>query len=94
MQHQPSSHSTTFVGATAQLNWIGTAIYLYGEGSLSGYTIDIDGTTTTPASNTAGLLFSQSGLTYGSHSLVLKVVLSGVIQISRATITVGMGEVG
>ena len=81
------------MGATAQLNWIGTAIYLYGEGSLSGYTIDIDGTTT-PVSNTPGLLFSQSGLTYGLHSLVLRVVQSGVIRISDATITVGMGEVG
>jgi hypothetical protein len=82
------------VGATAQLNWIGTAIYLYGEGSSNEYTINIDGTTATlGVSNTPGLLFSQSGLTYGPHSLILRVVQSGAT-ISSAVITVGMGEVG
>jgi hypothetical protein len=93
---QPSSHSTTFVGASAELSWTGTAIYLYGEGSQNGYTIELDGTVTTQTPgvlNDPGLLFSQSGLTYGPHSLILKVVQSGVT-ISNAIITVGMGQVG
>ena len=84
------------MGAWAELDWIGTAIYLYGEGSQNGYTIELDGilTTQTPGVlNVPGLLFSQSGLTYGHHSLVLKVVQSEAT-ISYAIITVGMGEVG
>jgi len=89
---QPSSHSTTFVGASAQLNWTGTAIYLYGEGSQNGYAIELDGnlTTQTPV---PGLLFTQSGLAYGQHQLILR-VLGGAISISSADITVGMGEMG
>ena len=96
VQCQPSSHTTTFVGASARLDWEGTAIYLYGEGSQDGYTIDLDGTqiTQTPGvSGAPGLLFSQSGLAYGSHSLVLTVVQSGAT-ISNAIITVGLGKVG
>ena len=95
-QCQPSSHSTTFVGASARLDWEGTAIYLYGTGSQNGYTINLDGTqiTQTPGDLSASeLLFSQSGLNYGSHSLVLTVVQSEVT-ISNAIITVGLGEVG
>jgi hypothetical protein len=84
------------VGASAQLDWIGTGIYLYGEGYDEGYTIELDDTKTTPTSSvlgTPGLLFSQSNLTYGPHSLVLRVVRLGAT-ISNATITVGMGEPG
>jgi hypothetical protein len=84
------------VGASARLDWIGTAVYLYGEGYDNGYTIELDGTQTSQTSGVLGapgLLFSQSDLTYGPHSLVLKVVRLGAT-ISNATITVGMGEVG
>lgn len=84
------------MGASARLDWEGTAVYLYGEGSQDGYAIDLDGTqiTQTPGVLGApGLLFSQSGLVYGSHSLILTVVQSGAI-ISNAIITVGLGEVG
>jgi hypothetical protein len=72
---------------------VGTAIYLYGEASQGEYTIELDGTQTTPASSAPGLLFSQSNLAYGSHTLVLQVVKSGAT-ISNATITVGMGQAG
>jgi len=92
----PSSHRTQFVGASVQLDWVGTAVYLYGEGSQDGYTIELDGSWTNQTStflSTPGLLFSQSNLTYGPHTLVLQVVKSGAT-ISNATITVGMGESG
>lgn len=81
------------MGASAQLDWIGTAVYLYGDASQGGYTIKLDGNQTTPTSNVPGLLFSQSDMTYGQHSLVLTVVRSGAT-ISNAIITVGTGEVG
>jgi len=38
------SHRTTFVSASAQLDWIGTAVYLYGEGLPNVFTIELDGT--------------------------------------------------
>ena len=94
--NQPSSHSTTFLGASAQLDWIGTAVYLYGDASEGGYTIELDGNQTTPTSSVSdvpGLLFSQSDMTYGPHSLIFTVVQSGAT-IYNAIITVGMGEVG
>ena len=93
VQRQPSSHSTTFAGASVRLDWIGTAVYLYGEGSQGGYTISLDGATpTSGSSNAPGLLFSQSDITYGPHYVVLTVGQS--VTISQAIITVGMGEVG
>ena len=71
---------------------------MYGEGGEDGYTIELDGnqTTQTPSVISApGLLFSQSDLTYGPHSLVLRVqVVQPGVTISNAIITTGMGEVG
>jgi hypothetical protein len=84
------------VGASARLDWVGTAIYLYGEGYPDGYTIELDGTQHNKTSSflsAPGLLFSQSNMTYGPHSMVLQVTQTGAT-ISNATITVGVGEVG
>jgi hypothetical protein len=93
-QSQASSHSTTFAGATVQVNWNGTAIYVYGDASGGVYTITVDNEAQTPGSLTsAGLLFSQQGMTYGYHTLLLT-VKSGTIALWHADITVGMGEVG
>jgi len=71
---------------------------MYGEGGEDGYTIELDGNQTTQTSSVIsapGLLFSQSDLTYGPHSLVLRVqVVQPGVTISNAIITTGMGEVG
>lgn len=84
------------MGASVQLDWIGTAVYLYGEGPPNGFTIEVDGTQANQVSSflsAPGLLFTQSNLSYGPHSLVLRVVQPEV-SISNATITVGMGDAG
>ena len=81
------------MGATAQVNWNGTAVYIYGDASGGGYAITVDGAQTTGSSTTEGLLFSQQDMTYGYHTLLLT-VQSGQIALWGADITVGMGEVG
>jgi hypothetical protein len=80
-------------GASVRLDWTGTAIYLYGDATPGGYTITLDETQSNARPNAPGVLFSQAGLPYRPHSLVLKVI-SGTTSISNATITVGMGDVG
>ena len=90
-----SAHRTTLPGASVRLDWLGTAIYLYGSASVGAYTIELDGATTKVETNMPELLFAKSGLTYGSHSLTLHVVLgTSTTSISGAIITVGMGETG
>ena len=95
VRHQPSSHRTTLAGASVELDWIGTAIYLYGDASAGslGYTVQFDGVQSSNITISTGLLFSQSQLNYGPHSLVLMVV-QGQVSISNSTITVGMGKIG
>jgi hypothetical protein len=80
-------------GASVRLDWTGTAIYLYGDATPGGYTITLDESQSNARPNAPGLLFSQTGLPYRPHSLVLNVI-SGTTSISNATITVGMGDVG
>jgi len=90
-----SAHRTTLPGASVRLDWIGTGIYLYGEASVGAYTIQLDGATADLGASAPGLLFSKSGLTYGPHTLILRVVLgTSTTSISNAIITVGMGEDG
>lgn len=53
----------------------------------------MDGVQKSDDSNPSGMLFSQSDLSYGAHTLVLQVA-NGEVSISNATITVGMGDIG
>ena len=91
--HQVSSHRTSLKGASVHLDWIGTAIYLYGRAAPGGYTIRLDGNETTATPDATGLLFSQDELDYGPHSVALEVV-EGEISITSAIITAGVGETG
>jgi hypothetical protein len=79
-----SAHRTTLPGASVRLDWLGTAIYLYGDASVGAYTIELDGATTNCETSAPGLLFSKSNLTYGSHSLTLRVVQGTSTTLSRA----------
>ena len=90
-----SAHRTTLPDASVRLDWIGTAIYLYGEATVGAYTILLDGSTADLGTSAPGLLFSKSGLTYGAHTLTLRVVQgTTTTSVSSAIITVGMGEAG
>lgn len=86
-----SSHRTSFAGASVTLNWVGTAVYLYGQSA--SYSTTLDGSQSSSSSTETGLLYSQAGLSYGSHTLVLQTG-QGQTSISNAIITVGLGAVG
>lgn len=88
------SHVTTHDGATMELNWVGTAVYLYGEASSASYSIDVDGSTL--ASSLAsvpqgGLLGSRTGLDYANHTVKLTTRGSGQVAFQYADLTIGIG---
>ncbi|KZT69802.1 hypothetical protein DAEQUDRAFT_726112 [Daedalea quercina L-15889] len=89
-----SSHRTTLVGAYILIDWAGTAVWLYGTGEKGSYSVRIGQESLVEGQGDAdGLLFSQTGLTYGLHTANLT-VLAGEVSITGAIITVGMGESG
>ena len=82
------------VGAYIIIDWAGTAVYIYGSGSKNSYNVTTNqGDAVLGEGNIGGLLFSQTGLEYGLHTVKL-VVIEGEVSISGAIITVGMGESG
>ncbi|KAI0948200.1 hypothetical protein AcW1_009780 [Taiwanofungus camphoratus] len=91
-----SSHSTTLIGASVQLDWTCTAVYLYGQANAGAYAVQIDEMPVVTGGGSlrpGGVLFSQVGLQYGSHSVILRVIQGGVT-ITGAIATVGMGASG
>ncbi|THU94103.1 hypothetical protein K435DRAFT_839979 [Dendrothele bispora CBS 962.96] len=62
-------HQTSLVNATMELDWIGTAVYLYGKADMGSYTISIDDADIQAGEPMGGLLGSKSGLLSGSHKV-------------------------
>lgn len=93
-----STHRTSFVGASASIEWTGTAVYLIGssQGGGSAYTTSVDDSTALPGQPNSDqhLLASYTGLNYGDHTLTLDVVEPSLINLSAAIITVGIGAPG
>lgn len=89
-----SSHNTSLVGASVELSWTGTGVWIYGTGDRAAYTVQID---SDPAvlgqGDNEGVLFTQTNLTYGPHGLTLT-VLNTLISITGVNITVGLGDSG
>ena len=91
---QVSSHRTTLAGAYIIIDWAGTAVWIYGSGSKNSYNVAVDqGDVVQGQGDIDGLLFSQTGLAYGLHTVKLS-VSEGEVSINGAIITVGMGEPG
>ncbi|KAH9927662.1 uncharacterized protein B0H18DRAFT_1118458 [Fomitopsis serialis] len=93
-----TSYTTNLSGATVEIQWTGTSIWLYGRASASSsYGIIRSWSEMVwfgdEANGTEGVLFSEAGLSYGSYTLALS-VSKGPVTISGATITVGMGDAG
>ncbi|KAF7302161.1 hypothetical protein MIND_00783000 [Mycena indigotica] len=65
-----SYHLTSLSGASVNLKFFGTAVYLYGT-SNSSYDAVIDDKRSTNAPTGSNLLFSATGLTQGAHSVTL-----------------------
>ncbi|TFY62940.1 hypothetical protein EVJ58_g3540 [Rhodofomes roseus] len=90
-----SSHRTTLAGAYVVIDWAGTAVWLYGTAAADSYNVRIDQSSVVQGggADIDGLLFSETGLAYGLHTVNLTVT-AGEVSIIGATITVGMGESG
>ncbi|PCH44152.1 hypothetical protein WOLCODRAFT_76982 [Wolfiporia cocos MD-104 SS10] len=89
-----SSHTTYLNGASVQIEWTGTAFWLYGSADPGSYEIQVDGDQHTVGDGaTDSILFGQTDLPYGWHSVNLTVV-DAPVSITGATLTVRMGEEG
>ena len=91
-----SSHRTSLPGAFVELDWTGTAVYVYGSAlSNSIYNVTVDGA---PANGTSdlvqGLLGSATNLTYGEHTLRVATGDSRIFSISGVVLTIGVGSDG
>jgi len=89
-----SSHRSSFVGATLTILFEGTAIYLYGNATLSSYAIFVDGQDSTSFSSalSSGLLGESIGMTFAKHTLTLTIIQPGLVSFSYAILTVGVGR--
>ncbi|KAK1220824.1 hypothetical protein PQX77_016395 [Marasmius sp. AFHP31] len=89
-------HRTTLAGASLELEWDGTAVYLYGNASAGSYRISVDGVDIGASNDvpTGGLLGSKTGLKYGSHTVKLEVLGTGEVAFQYAEATIGVGYPG
>ncbi|THV01095.1 hypothetical protein K435DRAFT_655930 [Dendrothele bispora CBS 962.96] len=84
-------HQTSLVNATMELDWVGTAVYLYGKADMGSYTISVDDDEDIPGTPVGGLLGSKSGLPYGSHKITLTVTGGSLVSFQYAEATIGIG---
>ncbi|KAJ7590623.1 hypothetical protein C8J56DRAFT_538310 [Mycena floridula] len=89
-----SLHSTTMVGASVQLQFMGTAVSLTGSGTAGAYnTILDDGQAVTGSPNGENLV-SYAGLRYGQHTVRLTVTQAQSLNITSAVVEAGIGLPG
>jgi len=91
----PSSHYTTFTGASASLGFVGTAVYVYGytNGSDSDVSLSIGGQRL-DTRNEDGLLGWKKGLKNQWWDLAVNVTGSGGAGIQSITFTTEFGAKG
>ncbi|KAF8148258.1 hypothetical protein B0H34DRAFT_737576 [Crassisporium funariophilum] len=92
-----SSHRSTYVGASALIEFEGTAAYLYGSAVSGSYMVQLDGYTVVPPTpdarlTSAGLLSKHEGLAFGKHTLALTVIQANLVSLSQVILTVGVGS--
>ncbi|KAJ8090313.1 hypothetical protein PM082_018909 [Marasmius tenuissimus] len=89
-------HRTSLAGASLELGWDGTAVYLYGKATAGSYRISVDGVDIGASNDvpTGGLLGSKTGLKYGSHTVKLEVLGKGEVAFQYAEATIGVGYPG
>lgn len=91
-----SSHRTTSSGATIDMSWTGTGVTLLGGGSAGAYQTVLDSSEIligTP-DNGQNILAVYSGLSYGNHSIELKLLQPSQLTFSGAQFTIGIGQPG
>jgi hypothetical protein len=83
-------HRTTNPGSTIELNWVGTAVYLYGNATRVSYQITVDSVDIGDVGG-QGLLGSKTELQYGEHSAVLTALGGSTVSFWYADVTIGVG---
>lgn len=89
-----STHSTTMVGASVEIDFMGTAVSLAGSGTAGAYSTSLDNGQAIIGAPSDGNLVSHSGLDYGTHTLVLNVIQNQQLNLTSALLTVGVGDPG
>lgn len=89
-----SLHTTTYQGASLEIQWKGTAIYVYGSGSVGAYTTTLDSDSDVEGAPSDGVLVSHTGLDYAVHTLTLTTTSTSQLNFTSAILTVGIGEAG
>ncbi|KAL0575307.1 hypothetical protein V5O48_006658 [Marasmius crinis-equi] len=89
-------HRTTLTGASLEFEWIGTAVYLYGNATAGSYSITVDGQDVGASNDVpqGGLLGRKIGLKYGDHTAKLTVLGKGEVAFEYAQVTIGLGYTG
>jgi hypothetical protein len=91
-----SSHRTSLPGAFVELDWSGTAVYVFGNAlAASAYNVTVDGALAEGARDLNGaLLGSAKNLPYGQHRLRVATQDNTTVSISGVVLTIGVGSDG
>jgi glycosidase len=91
-----SSHRTTLSGAYVELEWTGTAAYIYGNTTPNSvYSITVNGQPSNGGPDLIqNLLGSATGLPYGDHTIRVTSGDNNELSVSGAIFTIGVGSDG
>ncbi|KAJ7639011.1 hypothetical protein FB45DRAFT_904484 [Roridomyces roridus] len=84
-----SSHVSSSNGASVKLDFVGTAITLYGAGSAGAYSTTLDGDAVSGGGGS--VLATYGGLSNAKHTLTLQLTQSKSLTLSKAEITIRTG---
>ncbi|KAK1229242.1 hypothetical protein PQX77_007706 [Marasmius sp. AFHP31] len=89
-------HRSTKAGASITFNWLGTAIYVYGNATKDSYRLSVDGQNVYETFDVpeGGLLGSMTGMQYEEHTAMLEVVGGKGLAFQYADLTIGLGYPG
>nr|GAT58194.1 predicted protein [Mycena chlorophos] len=84
-----SSHTTSLSGATAQLQFVGSAISIYGTGTAGAYTTTLDNGSAVPGKPSGSLLASYNNLDGSvAHTILLTATQATNLTLSYAEFTI------
>ncbi|KAJ7752740.1 hypothetical protein DFH07DRAFT_824819 [Mycena maculata] len=84
-----SFHFTTLAGSSVELDFVGTAVTLYGQGTAGAYTTTLDGGEAISGAPSGSILATYGGLNdTNKHTIVLQVTQSQTLTLSYATVTI------
>jgi hypothetical protein len=85
--------NSSIVGAKIEIDWVGTAVKLYGTGQPSAYRLTLNGSSPIDQPTADGVLGEYSGLENWNHTVTLEIVQgSSEVTFSRVSLTFQLGE--